>query len=60
MRLLLPIATTLALALLSACQSAPPTKPFEPACTPHRYDAGFCDEPTNFHLWATLLTGQVQ
>lgn len=58
MRLLLPIATTMA--LLTACQSAPPTKPFEPECTPRRYDAGFCDQPTNFHLWATLLTGQVQ
>lgn len=60
MRLLLLTATTMALALLSACQSAPPSKPFEPACTQHRFDAGFCDLPTNFHLWATLLTGQVQ
>ncbi|MFI0846251.1 hypothetical protein [Mesorhizobium sp. IMUNJ 23232] len=58
MRLLLPIAMTMA--LLSACQTAPPSKPFEPACTQHRFDAGFCDQPTNFHLWTTLLTGQMQ
>ncbi|WP_442577730.1 hypothetical protein ACSBOB_19425 [Mesorhizobium sp. ASY16-5R] len=61
MRLLVPTSAMLALVLLSACQSAPPSgKRFEPECTPRRYDAGFCDLPSNFHLWTTLLTGQVQ
>ncbi len=58
---LLPICAMLALFGLSACQSAPPSdKMFKPACTQHRYDAGYCDLPTNFHAFATLVTGQYQ
>ncbi|PSJ64265.1 hypothetical protein [Kumtagia ephedrae] len=57
---LLPLCMTLALALLTGCQSTPPEKFFVPACTQHRYDAGFCDTPSNFNLFATIVTGRVQ
>ena len=50
----------LALAFVSGCQTTAPQKPFEPACTPRRYDAGFCDLPSNFNLFATIVTGELQ
>jgi hypothetical protein len=55
-----PLLMILALSFLAACQSTPPDKMFKPACTPRRIDAGFCELPSNFNLWGTLITGQRQ
>jgi len=53
--------TIVAFCVLTGCQSAPPSdKPFQPACTPRRIDAGYCELPSNFNLWGTIISGQLQ
>jgi hypothetical protein len=56
----LALLVMLTLPFLTACQSTPPGEMFVPACTPRRIDAGFCELPSNFNLWGTVISGQLQ
>jgi hypothetical protein len=55
-----PLLMVLTLCLLAGCQSTPPDEMFKPACTPRRIDAGFCELPSNFNLFGTIVSGQLQ
>ena len=52
--------------LLSACQSTGVYQRYYnnqfgwAGCNDHAYDAGLCEQPSNFNLFGTIITGELQ
>jgi hypothetical protein len=61
----LAMATLLPLMALAGCQGVSESQSYEQrfgntTCKDRAYDAGLCDQPSNFNLWGTIITGERQ
>lgn len=56
MRHIMVLATTMALAAVAGCQTSAPAQPAR-HCFDRPFDAGRCEQPTNFRLFDFLVRG---
>jgi hypothetical protein len=57
MRRLLVCVILTALPAIAGCQTDMPAQSYQKPCLHRQFDAGFCDQPTNFRLFDYLVHG---
>jgi hypothetical protein len=55
MRRILQATVLLTVAALAGCQSTMQAQRYQGYCSARPYDAGFCEQPSNFLLWGFIL-----
>lgn len=61
----LAVVTILPVLLAAGCQGVSESQSYQQRyghlpCNDRAYDAGLCEQPSNFNLWGTIITGERQ